>query len=285
MLEACRPELDFAGLTIDLNFNLEKNMKLKLIAAAAMFAVAGQAAASIADGTTGNGELFLSVYDSVAQVSYTRDLGVTLSDFSSNLSSTSYSLNFASDALLQSAFASLSGLSWNVAALDSTGGTAVGGQHYLSTTNADQATVQNTKNSSLTVGMSGVNGYVQANNAFGTHVSSANGSSTAVFADGAAYFGNGFAANWLGKASFDSTALVGNSLGFFLMETSVNAIGANALKSIQATQAAGTWTLASNGDLSYSVPAPVAAVPVPAALWLLGSGLIGMVGVARRKSA
>ena len=37
-------------------------MKLKLIAAAAMFAVAGQASASIANGTGGNGELFLSVF-------------------------------------------------------------------------------------------------------------------------------------------------------------------------------------------------------------------------------
>jgi hypothetical protein len=30
-------------------------------------------------------------------------------------------------------------------------------------------------------------------------------------------------------------------------------------------------------------PAAVAAVPVPAAVWLFGSGLIGLIGMARRR--
>ena len=41
-----------------------------------------------------------------------------------------------------------------------------------------------------------------------------------------------------------------------------------------------TWRLDTDGTLSYGV----SAVPVPAAVWLFGSGLIGLVGVARRKS-
>lgn len=44
----------------------------------------------------------------------------------------------------------------------------------------------------------------------------------------------------------------------------------------------GAWTLSSSGDLTYSVPG-TAAVPVPAAVWLLGSGLLGLAGIARRK--
>jgi hypothetical protein len=43
----------------------------------------------------------------------------------------------------------------------------------------------------------------------------------------------------------------------------------------------GTVTLSANG-LSFSAPA---AVPLPAAVWLLGSGLLGLVGVGRRKLA
>lgn len=41
------------------------------------------------------------------------------------------------------------------------------------------------------------------------------------------------------------------------------------------------WDLDSNGQLSLG--SPVSAVPVPAAVWLFGSGLIGLVGIARRR--
>ena len=37
--------------------------------------------------------------------------------------------------------------------------------------------------------------------------------------------------------------------------------------------------------LGTATPQEVAAVPVPAAVWLFGSGLLGLVGVARRKAA
>lgn len=46
-----------------------------------------------------------------------------------------------------------------------------------------------------------------------------------------------------------------------------------------------TWTLAADGTLSFNGTEPqVSAVPIPAAAWLLGSGLLGLVGVARRKT-
>lgn len=41
-----------------------------------------------------------------------------------------------------------------------------------------------------------------------------------------------------------------------------------------------------NNPLQQTLPAPqVAPVPVPAAAWLMGSGLLGLIGVARRKAA
>lgn len=46
---------------------------------------------------------------------------------------------------------------------------------------------------------------------------------------------------------------------------------------------AATWTLSANSvGSSYSMS--LTAVPVPAAVWLFGTGLIGLVGVARRKA-
>ena len=44
---------------------------------------------------------------------------------------------------------------------------------------------------------------------------------------------------------------------------------------------AATWEFSGNTGASYSMT--VTAVPVPAAIWLFGSGLIGLVGIARKK--
>jgi len=41
----------------------------------------------------------------------------------------------------------------------------------------------------------------------------------------------------------------------------------------------------SGGPIAYSVIIETSPVPVPAAIWLFGSGLLGLVGVARRKKA
>ena len=262
-------------------------LKLKLVVAAMAFTVTSQAFAGIADGSTGNGELFFSIYDSVAQTSYVRDLGIDMNTFIANGSTPGYSQSFTADAFLTSTYGNLSNpnLLWNVAALDSTGGTVVGGQRYLSTTNASVATIQNTSNNNLTTGFRGVNEYVNATNTKAADLDfTTNHSSAATAADGLAYFGSGFKNDWQGQAKFDSTAVVGQSLGFFALQAS-STVGLGKISATQFKSADGNaaWTLGANGTLSYSVPAP-AAVPLPAAVWLLGSGLIGMVGVARRKS-
>jgi hypothetical protein len=100
-----------------------------------------------------------------------------------------------------------------------------------------------------------------------------------------------------GNAFFNA---VGTTLGNVFASGTVNGTaGGGAIDFWQATQVAGTptatvkplhytngsgagqFTLSAQGDLQYSIPG--GAVPLPAAVWLFGSGLLGLIGVGRRR--
>jgi len=45
------------------------------------------------------------------------------------------------------------------------------------------------------------------------------------------------------------------------------------------------WEQSDTSEMRFDVAGVVSAVPIPASLWLFGSGLIGLVGIARRRKA
>jgi len=115
---------------------------------------------------------------------------------------------------------------------------------------------------------------------------------------------NGSATSWLGK---DDSILSGNGFAPFQTNTDISNLGgatgqvATAGLGLTSTlyvlsaanQFGGTFatitpqfnvSLTSSG-LTYSAISSGSPVPIPAAVWLLGSGLLGLAGVARRKSA
>jgi hypothetical protein len=76
---------------------------------------------------------------------------------------------------------------------------------------------------------------------------------------------------------YEGTTLLSNS------GSGVSVFSANVLPGSYRAIVTGTSTGTSGGAYMMSMIATPAAVPVPAAVWLLGSGLIGLVAVGRRK--
>lgn len=279
--------------------------KLKAIAVAISLVAAGGANAGINGGSPvqgqgiGMGELYFSVFDAVNQISYTRDLGVTTDQFLAGQNGT---YNFAADSRLtgfiNTANASNSTLVWNL----------MGGMNsefsdpaefprwgLYFTSNAGEAAVANVSYEQAGVAIStssiyaaGANGAATAAGiGTGSNVWSENNSSTSTGGDG--YYAGQYGGNNIGMSIVVSDEnFIGQSMDFYHVGIALDANGDPLFNSdgnvYGDLDKYGKWTLASNGDLSYStgavVPPPV---PLPPAVLLLGSALAGLVGIARRK--
>lgn len=255
----------------------------KALVAAFALAIGGQAQAAIDSDSglnatvgTGAGELFLSVIDrgGAAPRSYVRDLGITAADFLANDASYVNSLStvFAADTNLLDMLVNKTGtIAWNLAAAHNTWDANFNGLGYLSTSST-QLDVNNTP--------SGFGGIENAIGKIGTYLQSVNGIDTNYAADGSQIFGNAanafYDTGWgdMWNNAHPTEAALDQSLGFYYVVLD----GLNDTTGVQ--NMLGNWMLSSAGTLTYTA----SVVPVPAAVWLLGSALIGMVGVARRKS-
>lgn len=272
-------------------------MKMKVLIAAVSMAAAVQANAAIdadnalsANTGTGAGELFLSVIDrgGSAPLSYTLDLGITADTFRTN-TNTFLGTNFAADSKLQSLLSNNDGgtIHWNIAAASN--GDGVTNNYGYLTTSQVALNLGNTPQ-----GWSGINGaltklgtYVQAVNqqtTGGNNVNPAISSNDAILVNGANnafYDGPNWGNTWdTGSTGHGTEAGLAQSMNMYF-------VGMDYLTDPNGTtsfvnQLSGLWTLAANGTLSFD--AASAPVPLPPAVWLLGSALVGLVGVGRRRN-
>jgi hypothetical protein len=270
--------------------------KLKLVFLASVsalgIAAAGTASAaidsdqSLSPGAgTGAGELFLSVIDrgGPVQRSYVLDLGITATQFLSNDASYVNNLSFTADANLLDILNNKSGtISWNIAAARNTVDPNPDNYGYLSTSPSTLIANQNTPQGQFGIGaaLTKLGSYTNAVNGSDTNVA-LNVSKIFSASDGAFYDGGAWGDMWDGSHSTEGG--LNSTLGFYYV--ALNFSGDDSGNSSRVQKLLGQWQLAASGTLSYVgevVGGPQ--VPVPAAVWLLGSALVGMAGIRRRKS-
>ena len=95
---------------------------------------------------------------------------------------------------------------------------------------------------------------------------------SAIAVDTGAILGNGYQTEWTG---------LGSTLQSWLDGATVN----NGLFFAYSGSLLDLPEFTATSNVVWTIDAQVSAVPVPAAAWLFGSGLLGLVGVARRKNS
>jgi len=273
---------------------LEAYMK-KILAtaiAAGMLAGAGAANATIVTGYTApfNSEAVFVAWDDVAKKSVIVDTGVHFNDIFNAVNDGDASTNFnanvnVTNALTAAFGGNLSHVQWNVTQFSKQNATlnpALGFSHQgtLVTGGSDA--------DPLTTDTIGVVQNIASYRAFyNATVDTANGTSAtesvngfyATADDQSPIYAGGD--EWGNQARltvpFDTTIIGSGSLSYYFLGLNAAGDNTNFYK-------VGEWSLdLANGGLSFATPAEVIATPVPAAAWLLVSGLAGLGTVARRR--
>lgn len=276
-------------------------LNLKMIAVAAAMVAAGSAHAftTTVGQSTGNSSLIVYAFNTVTNDYYARDLGFNLNSFLPNSVTTlagdggvtgdktpnagltldkTNTASFA-DASFVSWLAGQSGgaanVKWSLFAGDNTTTGANGVDRLLIASSTDLTTINNATVRNAVPTATGVNGLLTLAGGSWTGLSTTGSNVPAQLTANSINFANTL-------SSLDAASSV-----YYFSATTQSGSGptlANATKYGNSTGFASVL-LASNGDFTYSLAGPVSAVPVPAAAWLLGTGLMGIGGMIRRRKA
>jgi hypothetical protein len=254
-------------------------LRMKSLAVAVALVATGVAHAAIDSPNTGNGEMFLTIWDPTVGNEASFNIGLNLNIDSSGGKTAfngngSYTFsNIFSDPVFTSNFnatnlSEMANWKWNI-----TAGATIPSfdERAMFTENSAGVQLNNSAAQNAAAGVLTYQTALGSCDSCGTHVKAS-----------PTYAGDNYGKDFNGNAPVNNAGSIGQSLFFYLAENNfLNDFlpDGNAIM----TQYAYQWSLDANGNLTYNaVGAPV---PVPAAVWLLGSALAGLVGVARRRDS
>ena len=281
-----------------MNISIKKAVAFAILAGTAVTAI--PAIADTVTPDTGNGELVLYVYDSHTDQTYVRGLGVTEDSLltvaqaqSSGYAGATITENvgigsLAHDSGLTTFLSTDPAADYTYAimagGIQGSGGVKnTGAERYVTTATATFTGAAGSKTNSQLNGAFGnllstqstANGYIHS----GTTLDKASGVS-----DVGAVLSPNLSPNpqgWYGS-NLNQMVALGQQANLYMLVTNGGATGTSGTNvGLAQYYRFLSVTLDSNGDLTSA--GGTAPVPVPAALWLLGSGLVGLAGVGRRR--
>ena len=282
------------------------SFKLKaLVVALAVTGISGVASAAIGTAASGNGELFLTVWDEAGSRSYVRDLGIALDNFGTQNApasaafvtnvdlTTSSVLPISGDAnwaTFVSGQANVASYKWSISAWDSFGSSTPGQIRGVYTTKANDEA--NIAASGILINNGSASGSVSALiQAQDTFINAVNGLDNVVATNSSlivtdptlASYGKNYFDVWGVKAAnLTPYANVGESQNFmYLARSSTSNTAEGLIKAYGNAGGLSNWTLAANGGLTFNPP--VAPVPEPGEWAMLLAGLAVVGSMARRR--
>jgi len=273
---------------------LEAYMKkiLGTAIAAGMLAGAGAANATIVTGYSApfNSEAVFVAWDDVAKKSVIVDTGVHFNDIFNAVNDGNPATNFSANVnvtnALTAAFgADLSHVQWNVAQFSRQGATVnptLGWSHQgtMVTTALDDATPGSLDAVAVSMNITAYRTYFNAtvDTSNGTSATESVNNFYATADDTSSIYAGGdeWSYRMRNSVPFDTTIVGSGELNYYFLGLNTTGDGVNMYK-------VGDWALnLATGGLTFATPT-ASEVPVPAAAWLLVSGLAGLGTVARRR--
>lgn len=262
-------------------------LTLATSAAMAQLTVPTQPAAGpTPDADTGNSGIIVSAWDPVRGVSLVQYLGLRLDQFLAGaMPAEGLSLDFGQLSQWGSVFGTsdTANIQYTVSAFDfiQDTGFTYQGKRLLTTLVSNSAIRNNAMSSAITNGRSFISGGLNS----ATECNGGNPCTAAATVEGD--YAGILGAKYGNALPISAASIVGTAMGFYLVSGSSSNTGTNnaVMTALQnAPGSIGQWLLSGAGQLTYTL-ASVSAVPLPAAVWLLLSGLAGVGVVGRRRVA